>query len=168
MKITVHGSGDLICDEHHFRCAVGRGGVGTKTGEGDGITPIGQYALRTVYFRPDRIITPKTGLPVIALTPTDGWCDDPAHRHYNHKISLPFTARHEQMWRDDGLYDVVVVIGYNDHPVVPALGSAIFMHVARPEYDTTEGCVALSRNDLLTVLERCGPGSLIDIIPAER
>ena len=164
MVLTVRAPGELTCNSTIYRCALGRAGIGIKSGEGDGITPVGLYPLRSVFFRPDRLPLPKTSLPVSAVQPSDGWCDDPAHPEYNKKILLPFSASHEELWRSDGLYNLVVEIGYNDDPVIAGRGSAIFLHVARPEYEPTEGCVALKQEDLLEVLKVCGPESQIEII----
>jgi len=135
-----------------FRCAIGRGGVTGDKREGDGATPLGRWPLRRVLFRPDRLPPPETRLPIAPLSPDDGWCDDPADDSYNRPVRLPHPARHETLWRDDGLYDVVVVLGHNDDPPVKGRGSAIFLHVARTGYASTEGCVALARDDLLRVL----------------
>lgn len=146
-----------------FPCALGRAGVTLDKREGDHKTPIGCFAMRKVYHRPDRIDPPRTVLPVTPITPHDGWCDDPAHARYNRHVALPFDAGHERMWRDDGIYDLIVVLGHNDDPPVPGRGSAIFLHVARPDLSGTEGCVALARDDLLTVLKVITPGSRIDI-----
>lgn len=131
--------------------------------EGDGGTPVGMFPLRRVLYRPDRLDAPATGLPVEAIKPDQGWCDDPAHPDYNRPVSLPFAASHEKLWRDDGVYDVIVILGHNDDPPVPGKGSAIFMHVARPDYGPTEGCVALALEDLLDVLAKCRPGDTIRI-----
>lgn len=133
--------------------------------EGDGGTPAGVFAMRRVLYRPDRLDAPATGLPVEATAPDQGWCDDPAHPDYNRPVSLPFAASHEKLWRDDGVYDVIVILGHNDDPPVPGKGSAIFMHVARPDYGPTEGCVALALEDLLDVLAASGPGDRIRINP---
>jgi L,D-peptidoglycan transpeptidase YkuD (ErfK/YbiS/YcfS/YnhG family) len=124
---------------------------------------VGRFPLRRVYYRPDRLVTPRTALPVLRLYPDDAWCDDPAYPLYNTKVVLPYPARTEPMWRDDHLYDVVVVLGHNDAPVVPDAGSAIFLHVAGPGYAPTEGCVALELVDLLELLRDAGSGSEIDI-----
>ena len=128
------------------------------------MTPAGRYPLRLVLFRPDRMVTPETGLPVAPLRRGDGWCDDPAHAGYNSKVSLPFAGRCEALWRDDEVYDLIVVIGFNDDPVVPGAGSAIFMHVARTRYKPTRGCVALARPDLLEILRTCTPQTRIRIV----
>jgi L,D-peptidoglycan transpeptidase YkuD (ErfK/YbiS/YcfS/YnhG family) len=150
-----------------YRCAVGRSGVareGEKR-EGDGRTPAGVFTLRRVYYRSDRIGTLRTALPSTAMTREDGWCDDPDDPLYNRPVHLPYPGHHEELWRDkDSLYDLVVAIGYNDEPVVPGLGSAIFIHVAGPGYPSTAGCVALSRDDLLEILERVGPACRIRIV----
>lgn len=152
------GDGTLTYPGGGFRCAIGRGGIRADKREGDGATPVGAFVLRRVLYRPDRLAPPETGLPVTAIQPADGWCDDPADPAYNQPVSLPHAASHEEMWRADGLYDVVVVIGHNDDPVVPGFGSAVFMHVAKPDYEPTAGCVALAMPDLLALLKHCSPG----------
>lgn len=144
-------------------CAVGRGAVGEKRGEGDGITPVGRWPLRRVLYRADRLAPPETALPCAAIAPDDGWCDDPADPAYNRPVRLPYPASHEMMAREDHLYDVVVVLGHNDDPVVPGAGSAIFLHVARDDYGPTEGCVALALPDLLEMLRDAVPGSALKV-----
>jgi L,D-peptidoglycan transpeptidase YkuD (ErfK/YbiS/YcfS/YnhG family) len=140
------------------RCAVGWGGIGAKQREGDGMTPIGEWPLRCVLFRPDRMSPPQCVLPVAPLRPDDGWCDAPDDPDYNRLVRLPHRASAEVMWRDDHLYDIVVVVGYNDDPVIPGKGSAIFLHLAREEFTPTAGCVALSRADLLEALAQLKSG----------
>jgi len=135
-----------------MRCAVGRGGIVRDKREGDGATPLGRWPLRRVLFRPDRLEPPETRLPVAPLSPADGWCDDPGDSAYNRPVRLPYPGRYERLWRDDGLYDVIVVLGHNDDPPLPGRGSAIFLHVAQADYAPTEGCVALARDDLLSLL----------------
>lgn len=146
------------------RAAIGRGGIGVKGGEGDGVTPIGVFPLRRVLYRPGRVAKPVTILPVEALHAADGWCDAPADPAYNRPVSLPYAASAETLWRDDHLYDVVVVLGFNDDPVIPGAGSAIFLHVARDDYGPTEGCVALPLPDLLAALKSLGTASAIEIV----
>lgn len=146
-----------------WRCAIGRGALGTKTREGDGITPVGRWSMRRVLYRADRLSRPETALPCQAITPDDGWCDDPADPAYNRPVHLPYAASHERLTRDDHLYDVVVVLGHNDDPVVPGAGSAVFLHVARDDYGPTEGCVALALPDLLEVLKAARPGSAVEV-----
>lgn len=135
-----------------FRAALGRGLVRADKREGDGATPSGALPLRRVLYRADRVRRPRCTVPVLPLAPHDGWCDDPAHAEYNHLVRLPHDGRHEELWRPDAIYDVIGVLGWNDQPVVPGRGSAIFLHVARPDYAPTEGCVALALPDLRAVL----------------
>ena len=163
IHLKVSADGWLQCGNRVFRCTLGRGGVTTDKREGDGATPAGAYPLRQLLYRSDRLAPPPNALPTSPLRPRDGWCDDPGHSAYNCPVTLPLDASAESMWRDDHLYDLVVVLGYNDDPVVSGLGSAIFLHVASPEYSPTEGCIALAKEDLLTVLADITPGSDIRI-----
>jgi L,D-peptidoglycan transpeptidase YkuD (ErfK/YbiS/YcfS/YnhG family) len=165
MRITVHPDGWLDFDGRRLRCALGRGGVRADKVEGDGATPTGVYPLRRVLYRADRIDPPETALPVSAIAESDGWCDDPDDAAYNRPVTLPYPGRAESLWRDDHLYDLVIVVGHNDDPVVAGLGSAIFIHVARPGYAPTEGCIALAIEDLRPVVEAAGPGDEIAVLP---
>ena len=145
--------------------ACGRGGVRPDKREGDGASPEGRFALLPGFYRADRIALPPSRLGMTALRPNDGWVYDPADPRYNRLVSLPYPAHHEEMWRADGLYDLVVVIGYNTDPPVPGSGSAIFLHVARPDFAATEGCIAVAREILARLLGLLGPGSTIAIRP---
>lgn len=157
-------TGTLRFGSLSFACALGRSGISRSKHEGDGATPAGTYPLREVCYRLDRLPSrPQTGLPIIATRPADGWCDDPADPAYNKPVQLPYPRSAEQLWREDGLYDVLAVIGYNDAPPVAGAGSAIFLHVMRPDGGPTSGCVALKLENLLTVLARCHPGTMIRI-----
>ena len=127
-----------------FRCALGPAGIVSTKREGDGATPRGVFLLRRLWIRADRRARPPTGLPARVTRRDDGWCDAPGHRLYNRLVRLPFPASHETMWRDDGLYDLVVEIGFNDRNPRPGKGSAIFLHAARPGFSPTAGCVALA------------------------
>ncbi len=157
MDIEVFADGALAWGGRTMRCAVGRGGITTTKREGDGATPAGRFLLRQVLYRPDRLAPPATHLPARPLDAADGWCDDPDDPAYNRFVRQPFAARHETLWRADGLYDLLAVIGYNDAPPVAGLGSAIFLHVAAPGYASTEGCVALALPDLRDILAAWRP-----------
>lgn len=141
------------------RAAIGCGSVRPLKREGDGGTPLGRLPVRMVLYRADRGPRPRTSLPVSPIRPDDGWCDDPADRNYNRRIRLPSKRSAEGLTRDDPLYDVVLVLGYNDRPRIKYRGSAIFSHLARDGYTPTEGCIALSRRDLLAVLSESRPGT---------
>jgi len=164
-NFTAYSDGRLGLNLHSVRAALGKGGVTAAEDkrEGDGKSPVGKWPIRYVFYRPDRVEAPQTALPVVALTPDDGWCDDPASPAYNTHVKLPFDASHEKLWRDDHVYDLIVVLGHNDDPVVPGMGSAIFMHLAREDYSGTEGCVALAQGDLVELLREAGPGSTVEI-----
>jgi len=163
MEVRVTADGFLHWPGGCLRCALGRGGIGENKVEGDGVTPVGHFPLRRVFYRPDREAEPKTALSAFPLSDRDGWCDDPGHPDYNRHVGLPFPASHEEMWRDDALYDLVVEIGYNDDPPVSGRGSAIFLHVAADGYSPTEGCVALAKSDLRDLLASCDAATTITI-----
>ncbi len=146
-----------------FPCALGRSGVRRDKREGDHATPAGIFVLRKIFYRPDRVERPQSLLPAQALTPDMGWCDAPDSPFYNQLIGFPFAASAEHLWREDGLYDVFAVIGYNDKPVRKGRGSAIFMHVAEKSFAPTEGCVALKQSDLLQILSYCKAAQRISI-----
>lgn len=131
--------------------------------EGDGATPLGTYPARRVYYRPDRLFRPGTALPVTAIRRSYGWCDDPDHSAYNRLVNLPFQASHEAMWRQDRLYDVVVELGYNDDPPHPGRGSAIFLHLARPDFGPTEGCIAVAPATMRVILRSLRSDSVVAI-----
>jgi L,D-peptidoglycan transpeptidase YkuD (ErfK/YbiS/YcfS/YnhG family) len=147
-------------------CALGRAGIRATKREGDGATPAGLFLLRRVLYRADRLARPATGLPLEPLMPGNGWCDDPADRRYNQPVTLPCDARAERLWRDDALYDLLVVLGHNDDPPAPGRGSAIFLHVARQDYAPTRGCIALAAVDLRELLTECAPGAWLSVAEA--
>jgi L,D-peptidoglycan transpeptidase YkuD (ErfK/YbiS/YcfS/YnhG family) len=146
-----------------FPCALGRSGLIAKKREGDGGTPIGRFPFRRLLYRADRVPHIETRLPARHIDPEDGWCDDPASPDYNRPIRLPHPARHEKLWLEDHLYDLVVVIGHNDDPIVPGAGSAVFVHLARADWGPTAGCIAFRREDLLAILAQVSTSNEIDL-----
>ncbi len=164
MNDLIVRDGFLIQGRQRYRCAIGRNGLTDNPMEGDHATPIGLHPLRRVLYRPDRIEQPITVLPVTTLTPSDGWSDDPKDiENYNQFVEIPHSYSHERLWREEHVYDLIVVVGFNDDPVVLGRGSAIFMHIARKGYTPTEGCVALAKNDLLEVLKGLGLQNNLDV-----
>jgi L,D-peptidoglycan transpeptidase YkuD (ErfK/YbiS/YcfS/YnhG family) len=152
----------LIALRHGVRpAALGRTGIRALKREADGGTPLGRFPVRQVLYRADRIPRPRTQLPVRAIRDRDGWCDDPTDRNYNRLISLPTRRSAEGLKREDHLYDLVLVLGYNDRPRVRNKGSAIFVHLARPGYAPTAGCIALSRHDLKMLLSQLRADSMV-------
>jgi L,D-peptidoglycan transpeptidase YkuD (ErfK/YbiS/YcfS/YnhG family) len=165
MNLLVDPSGIAMWGGLRLRCALGRGGVRRDKREGDGATPAGSWAMRRLLYRADRVALPQSALPASAIGQEDGWCDAPEDRNYNLPIRLPYSASAETLYRRDGVYDLVVPLGYNDAPVAAGAGSAIFLHVAQPDFAPTEGCVALALTDLLTVLRAADTGSQVIIEP---
>ena len=162
-KILVFSSGELVWKNKKYRCALGKSGVSKNKTEGDQTTPEGCFSLREVFFRPDRIKNLETNLPVKTLNPDDGWCDDPKDKNYNKFVKLPYSASAENLWREDHLYDILTMVGYNDNPPISGKGSAIFIHVARENYSPTDGCIALALSDLLEILKTVNKKTLICI-----
>jgi L,D-peptidoglycan transpeptidase YkuD (ErfK/YbiS/YcfS/YnhG family) len=147
------------------RCAIGKGGAvpaATKK-EGDGATPLGTWPLLGALLRPDRLPAPATRLPWRWLRPTDGWSDDPMDPAYNRPVSHPHPFSAERLWRDDHTYDIILLLGHNVSPPVPGAGSAIFWHVAQPDFRPTEGCIAIERDLLAALLPRLEPGVKLEI-----
>ena len=163
MIFTAMSDGSFRLDGRITRCALGKGGViaAADKREGDGKSPLGTWGIRRVLFRPDKGGPPQTRLPTKALERDDGWCDAPGDPAYNRAVKLPHPASAEQMWREDDVYDLVCILAHNDDPPVPGLGSAIFLHLARPGYAPTEGCVALSREDMLELLSLAKLGDAV-------
>ncbi len=153
----------LRFDDQVIACAIGRGGVidAADKHEGDGCTPLGSWPIRSVLLRPDRGIAPPAHLPWRWLRPDDGWSDDPRDPAYNRPVRHPHAFSAERLWRDNGLYDAIMLLGHNDSPPVAGQGSAIFLHLR--EGDVTEGCVAVPREAMATLLARLEPGSILDI-----
>jgi L,D-peptidoglycan transpeptidase YkuD (ErfK/YbiS/YcfS/YnhG family) len=165
MELIVSADGLAIYGGISYRCALGRGGIRANKCEGDGATPAGHFRLIEVRFRPDRIAPFETALPIFPICEDDGWCDDPVHPDYNQPIVLPHLASHERLWRDDSLYDVIVVTDHNQAPTVPGAGSAIFAHISGGlDYPPTEGCVAFSREDLISILSRWSEEDRLSVV----
>jgi L,D-peptidoglycan transpeptidase YkuD (ErfK/YbiS/YcfS/YnhG family) len=156
--------GRIVAGPMTIPCALGRGGTTRSKREGDGATPVGRFRLLGCFYRADRGRRPPIRLSAAAIGPADGWCDDPADRRYNRPVPLPYPGRHERLWRDDHVYDVVVDIDWNRGPIVRGRGSAIFLHLARPDFAPTEGCVAVPKRMAARLLARIGPNTEIEIV----
>jgi L,D-peptidoglycan transpeptidase YkuD (ErfK/YbiS/YcfS/YnhG family) len=165
MSFVATADGMLQIAGRAVRCALGPAGVrpAADKREGDGATPAGVWPLRAVWYRPDRGPAPTTALPVRPIAPEDGWCDAPGDPAYNRPVKLPYPASAETLWRDDGIYDLVVLLGHNDDPPISGMGSCIFLHLNRPGYPPTQGCVAIARPDLEELLALATPGDALEI-----
>lgn len=148
-------------------CVFGKAGLiaALDKREGDQASPIGVWPIRRAFFRSDRLSRPDTALRLDAIAPQDGWCDAPADPAYNRLVRLPYPASAETMTREDGLYDLVVVLGHNDDPAHPGLGSAIFLHCMAEDGAGTLGCVATARAALIGLLGEMAPGDCVEITP---
>ena len=159
MDIQVYACGLLVVGGRVVRCALGHGGVREDKQEGDGGTPSGRFALREVLYRKDRVMRPETHLPVSTIGPNDGWCDDPSNR-LQQAGHPPRRTRALPAVRFD-----IIVPQVQRRSSDRQQGSAIFMHIARDDYSTTEGCVAVAQTDLLTILALAGPEDFLAINP---
>ncbi len=155
--------GWLIAGASHVPVALGRSGIRANKREGDGGTPRGRFKFRRLWWRADRAPRPRTLLPVRPIAPNDGWCENPSDRRYNHPVLVPEGAPGDRLWRADHLYDFIIEIDHNTCPRVAGRGSAVFIHVARPGFKPTAGCVALEMGRLRRLLERVGPKTRIVI-----
>lgn len=166
MRQTDEGAYQLDAGNMLFDCIIGKAGVinAASKHEGDMATPRCEMPIRTLYYRADRIRLPIQPFPVHPITKSCGWCDAPDHPAYNCYVTLPFDASHEVMWRADSAYDIVVVLGFNDAPVIAGYGSAIFMHCIAPGKSYTAGCIALARDDLLTLLTIATPDQRVIVV----
>jgi L,D-peptidoglycan transpeptidase YkuD (ErfK/YbiS/YcfS/YnhG family) len=161
--IIVKKTGYLNYKNFKFRCALGKNGIRKKIKEGDGITPKGIYKIKTVYYRQDRIKKPSTSINSKKIKKNMGWCDDPKSVNYNQLINLPNNYNSEKLFRNDNIYDLIVVLDYNMNPTIKNKGSAIFIHIAKKNYTPTKGCIALSKIDLLRILNKINKKTKIKI-----
>jgi L,D-peptidoglycan transpeptidase YkuD (ErfK/YbiS/YcfS/YnhG family) len=161
---TAAADGFLDLGARRVRCALGKGGVkpAADKREGDGASPAGVWPIRRLLYRADKG-QPATAIPAAPIARDDGWCDASGDPAYNRPVKLPYGASAERLWREDDLYDLVLVVGHNDDPPAAGMGSCIFVHLARPDYGPTEGCVALARADLEALLAVAQPGDAIEI-----
>tara|TARA_B100001989_G_scaffold188779_1_gene138105 strand:- start:653 stop:1144 length:492 start_codon:yes stop_codon:yes gene_type:complete len=143
----------LIYHKYKYRCAIGKNGIKRLKKEGDYCTPTGQFSLGPIYYRKDRINKLNTKLNVYPITENMIWEDNPNNKNYN-KLNLNNKKSREKLFRKDNIYDIIVVVNYNNKPVVPGKGSAIFIHIARNNYFPTKGCIALNKKDLVFLISQ--------------
>ena len=152
--IIINKSGYLKYKKLKFKCALGKAGIGKKKREGDNVTPAGTFKIVKIYYRRDRVKKISSKLRLIEITKNMGWCDDPNSKNYNKLINLPSKYSHEKLFKKNNIYNVIVVLNYNMKPVIKNKGSAVFIHVAKKNYQPTQGCVSLKKNDLLKLLSK--------------
>jgi L,D-peptidoglycan transpeptidase YkuD (ErfK/YbiS/YcfS/YnhG family) len=161
--IIVKKSGYLNYKNFKFRCALGKNGIEQKEREGDFVTPKGKYKLIKIYYRADRIKKVYSPLKKIKIKKNMGWCDDVNSKYYNKQIKINKKISHEKLYRKDNVYDIVVVLNYNINPIIKGKGSAIFLHVAKKNYNKTQGCIALKKNELLNLVSKIKKNTQIKI-----
>jgi len=152
--IIVKKSGYLKYKNFKFRCALGKGGIKQKEREGDFITPKGKFKLIKIYYRSDRIKRINSALKKIKIKKNMGWCDDVSSNYYNKQIKINKKISYEKLHRKDNVYDIIVVLNYNLNPIIRGKGSAIFLHVAKKNYNKTQGCITLKKDELLTLISK--------------
>ena len=151
MLIKLKNKDTLIFDDFIFQCSIGKNGTNANKIEGDKTTPKGTFLLKEVYYRPDRVKNLKTKLNLKKIYPNMGWCDDPLSKKYNSLIKTKSNFHYEKMFRKDHKYDIIIVLDYNLKKPIPYKGSAIFIHLTK-NYKSTNGCISLSKKDLLILL----------------
>lgn len=144
--------------------AIGRSGTTAFKREGDGGTPVADMKLLHGYVRTDRIRHALSPLRLRATRAGDLWCDEPRHASYNRPVKAPFGASHEEMMRNDRLYDICLVLDWNLTHRRRHGGSAIFFHLAHADYSPTEGCIALKPRDMLRILPLLRKGTILKVI----
>ena len=162
--IIINKTGNLIYKNLKFRCSLGKNSVGEKKLEGDNVTPAGIYKLVKVFFRKDRIAKIKSKMVFNEIKKNMGWCDDPKSRKYNKLIKLPSKFSHEKLFREDHLYDLIIVINYNMNPIIKNKGSAIFIHLATRNYSPTGGCIGLKKKNMIELIKKLKKNEFIKIL----
>ena len=154
----------LTYNNYKVKCALGKRGIGIKKKEGDLITPKGIYKIKGILYRRDKVKNLNTKLEKKAISKKMGWCDDPKAKKYNKLIKFPFKFKAEKLYLRENIYDVIVVLNYNMKPIIPNKGSAIFLHLAKKNYRSTEGCIAISKKDMRLLLSKIKKETYLCII----
>ena len=152
--IIINKSGYLKYKDIKFKCALGKSGIEKKRIEGDNITPKGTFKIIKIYYRKDRIKKINSTFKLVEIKKNMGWCDDPKSERYNQLIKLPSKYGHEKFFRNDRIYDLILVLDYNMNPVIKNKGSAMFIHIAKNNYTKTKGCIALKKKDLIEIISK--------------
>ncbi len=152
MLIFLKNKDTLVVDDFKFKCSIGKNGISKDKIEGDKCTPQGIFEIGTLYFRKDKNQKPKTDLKTKIIKKNMGWCDDPKNKLYNKEIITSKLVKHEKLFRNDDVYDYLLVIKYNTGKREPYKGSAIFVHLTK-NYKPTAGCIALKKKDFLIMLK---------------
>ena len=153
----------LYFQKYKLRCSIGKRGISIKKKEGDKKTPKGEFELKYILYRKDRVFNLQTKLKKIKIDKSMGWCDDPKSSYYNKIINYPFKYRSEKLWRKENIYDIIIIIDYNLNPVIKNKGSAIFLHIAKRKYQPTAGCIAVSKKNIKLIASKINKRTKIKI-----
>ena len=151
MLIHVKNKNTLIIDDFNLKCCVGKNGLNYNKKEGDNSTPKGLFNLKKLYYRNDRVGTPKCKLSKKIIKDDMAWCDDSNNKNYNKEIKSHNKKVKEKLYRKDHKYDYIITIDHNNNKI-PNNGSAVFIHLTN-NYKPTAGCVALKRKDFEILLK---------------
>ena len=154
---------NLTCNNYKAKCAIGKRGIGLKRKEGDLITPKGKYKIKYILYRKDRIKKIQSKIKKIAIKKNMGWCDDIKSTKYNKLIKLPSSNSYEKLYKKENIYDLILVLNYNINPIRKGKGSAIFIHVARKNYKSTLGCIAVSKKNLKKIIKKINKSTIVNI-----
>ena len=153
----------LTYKQYKVKCAVGKRGIGLKKKEGDLITPIGEFRIKYILYRKDRVKKIKSKFKMIIIKKNMGWCDDPKSNRYNKLVKFPFSFNAEKLHKVDNTYDIIVVLNYNLNPIIKNKGSAIFLHIAKKNYKRTDGCIAVNKRALKKIIQKINKKTIIHI-----
>ena len=151
-------------NNYKAKCAVGKRGISIKKKEGDLITPKGTFKIKEIFYRKDRVQNLITRLKKTVIRKNMGWCDDPKSKKYNKLIYFPFKHSAEKLYRRENIYDIILVLNFNMNPVKKNKGSAIFIHVAKKNFQPTQGCIALNKFELIKLVKSKKINSVVKII----
>ena len=154
----------LTYGQYKVKCAIGKRGIGYKKKEGDLITPIGQYKIKFILYRKDRVKKIQSKLKKVVIKKNMGWCDDPNSKKYNKLINLPFNFKYEKLFKRENTYDIILVLNYNMNPIKKNKGSAIFIHVVKKNYRKTKGCIAIGKTQLLKIIKKIKNNTEVKIV----
>ena len=153
----------LYFQKYKLRCSIGKRGISINKKEGDKKTPKGEFKLKYILYRKDRILDLKTRLKKIVIKKRMGWCDDPNSNYYNKIINFPSKYSAEKLWKKENVYDIIIVIDYNLNPIIKNKGSAIFLHIAKRKYQPTAGCIAVSKKNIKLIASKVNKRTKIKI-----
>ena len=153
----------LFFNNYKVKCSIGKRGIGIKKREGDQITPKGKFKVKYILYRKDRVSNLKTKLTKLIIRKNMGWCDDPKSKSYNKLVRLPFKYNFEKLYKTNNTYDIILVLNFNLNPIRKNKGSAIFIHVAKRNYNKTNGCIAVSKKNLKEILRKINKKTIISI-----